>query len=99
MTYLQDLASEIRAEVAEDLVPPDSDALFLMYAVLARGKPEGVTAEDVHDAWVAWMAANRKTHASMVPFENLPMDVKAEDTPFVDAITAVQRRRRMRHGN
>lgn len=98
MTYLEALAAVIRSEVPEDLVPPDSDSLFVIYAVLARAKPDGVTAQDVHDAWVAWMAGRGEAHASMVPFEDLPADVKAEDAPFVDAINAVQRRHRTQHG-
>ncbi len=99
MTYLHNLADAIRSQVPEHLVPPDSDSLFVIYAVLARAKPDGVTAQDVHDAWVAWMAGRGESHASMVPFEELPADVKAEDTPFVDAINAVQRRLRTHHAD
>lgn len=90
--YLQVLAYVIRAEVPEDVVPPDSDSLFLLYAVLARAKPGGVTSEDVHDAWVAWKASKGESHEAMVPYDELPSDVKAEDMPFVKAINAVARR-------
>lgn len=99
MTYLEALAAAIRSEVAESIVPPDSQSLFLIYAVLARAKPDGVTPEDVHDAWVAWMTGRGESHESMVPFDELPPDVKAEDVPFVEATNAVARRGRQVDGN
>lgn len=99
MTYLQALAAAIRSEVAESIVPPNSESLFLIYAVLARAKPVGVTAEDVHDAWVAWMTGRGEYHESMVPFDELPPDVRAEDVPFVEAINAVARRGRKVDGS
>jgi len=67
-------------------VPDDSDELFLLYAVLARVAGTHVTNEDVHDAWVAWMASRGKHHGSMVPFDELPAHVRDEDAPFADAI-------------
>jgi hypothetical protein len=93
MTYLDELAREIRARLAEGVAPSDSESLFLIYAVLARAKGEQVTPEDVHDAWVAWMAIRGEEHESMVPFDELPSDVRSEDLPFVDAIKAIARRR------
>jgi len=48
-----------------------------------------VTAENVHDAWTAWMTARGKEHDSMVPFGKLAPDVQLEDEPFVLAIRRV----------
>jgi hypothetical protein len=92
MSYLRDLAQAIRAEVPAALVPQSSDDLFLIYAALARIKGESVTAQDVHEAWVAWMEMHSETHESMVPFSELPPSVRKEDGPFVAAIRAVARR-------
>jgi hypothetical protein len=61
--------------------------------VLARGKRDRVTAEDIHDAWTAWMEIHGEHHESMVPFEQLPQAVRVEDSPFVAAIQAVARRK------
>lgn len=88
MSYIRRLANAIRADVPPELVPPDSDSLFLIYAALACSKPEGVKAEDVHHAWVAWMEMRGKSHQSMVPFVELPSAVQREDHPFVQAIRA-----------
>lgn len=89
MTYLQRLAHEIRRAVPAHLVPPDSNGLFLIYAVLATSKGEAVTAEDVHSAWVAWMELRGERHESMAPFSELPQTVREQDAPFVRAIKEV----------
>jgi hypothetical protein len=89
MSYLRELSEAIRAEVPARLIPEDADDLFLIYAVLARVKGEQVTEEDVHDAWTAWMETRGQRHQSMVPFDQLPQEVRVEDRPFVAAIHAV----------
>lgn len=96
MSYVDDMAGAIRAELPRDLVPDeDADLLFRLYALLALLKGERVSAEDVHDAWTTWMSQRSEVHESMVPFENLTEPVKREDDPFVTAIrTAVRGRHR-----
>lgn len=89
MTYIDDIAGEIRSHIPADQVPPASDALFRIYAVLAEAKGTAVTARDVHNAWTAWMAGQRREHPSLVPFEELAATVQAEDEVFVAAIRAV----------
>ncbi len=94
MTYLDAVAEEIRRAVPGDALPAeDTSGLFLMYAVLLLAKGEAVTREDVHNAWVAWMADKGEAHESMAPFAELPPETQAEDSPFVVAIRAVARRR------
>ncbi len=95
MSYLESLAAEIEQVVPRELVPEqDTSALFLIYAVLLLAKGQDVAREDVHNAWVAWMTSRGEQHESMVPFEELPPDTQAEDSPFVVAIGTVARRRR-----
>ncbi len=94
MTYLEEIASDIEAEVDPKLVPDeDTTGLFLMYAVLADARGSEVTAQDVHDAWSAWMILRGEEHRSLVPFDELPSEVQAQDEPFVEAIRRVARRR------
>ncbi len=98
MTYLEEIASDIQAEVDPAVLPDDDTRmLFVLYAVLADSRGSAVTAHDVHDAWSAWMILRGEEHRSLVPFEELPPDVQAEDEPFVEAIRRVARRRA--HGN
>ena len=71
----------------------DTDLLFDLYAAVALIRGVDTTRRDVHDAWVAWMLAEGEQHPSMVPFEDLPPEVQAEDEPFVRAIRTVASRR------
>lgn len=86
MTYLEKVAQQIGRRVPDNLMPPDANGLLLMYAVLARAKGMAVTAEDVHDAWAAWMIMRGEDHPSVRPFSELSADVRREDEPFVSAI-------------
>lgn len=89
MSYLTELADAIRREVEPHLLPKgDTTQLFRIYAVLALAKGERVTAEDVHNAWVAWMSGVQPDHPSLEPYAELPVDVQAADEPYVAAIRA-----------
>ena len=89
MTYLDDLAFQIRKRIPEALLPEaDTDPLFRLYAVLALAKREAVTAADVHNAWVAWMQEIDPGHRALVPFAALDASAQAADQPFVQAIRA-----------
>jgi hypothetical protein len=91
--YLNDIARAIRDEVPEDVVPEGTTlALFRLYAVLLLAKGVAVTREDVHNAWVAWMASQDADHEALVPFSELNAETQAEDSPFVTAIRGVARR-------
>lgn len=94
MSYVEDLATEIRTEVpAEALPSEDTHELFLLYAVLLLAKGEQVTREDVHNAWAAWMVMRGDHHESIRPFLELSAETQAEDSPFVLAIRRVAARR------
>ena len=87
LTYVDALASAIM-ERTENEVNLQSDyfPLFRMYAVLCLVKGEHTTAEDVHDAWVAWASQYRPYHKSSVPFDELPVEIQQLDDVYVDAI-------------
>jgi len=94
LSYVDDLAEEIRRLVPHDLLPDgDSASLFRTYAVLALAKGDRVSLEDVHDAWAAWMTQENPDHWSLRPLTELPPEVQRSDQPYVDAIRAVARDR------
>lgn len=94
MSYIDEVAEEIRRSVPPDLIPDrDTTALFRLYAVLALAKGEVVALEDVHDAWSAWMSAEDPEHPSLRPFEELSSDVRSADQPYLGAIREVARDR------
>jgi hypothetical protein len=94
VSYISQIASEIAAELPQELLPDEhADELMLLYAVLATSVGTAVTSEQVHDAWVAWMTYRGENHRSMVPFDQLSQDVQREDEPFAQAIRRVAERR------
>jgi hypothetical protein len=73
--------------------PCQSTARGRSFSVLLLAKGTGVTAEDVHNAWVAWILPRDQTHESLVPFAQLSAQTQSEDLPFVEAIRRVATRR------
>ena len=91
-SYIADIAARIRAIVPPELLPEgETYELFLIYAVLALAKGDRVDARDIHNAWAAWMSTKDPDHESIVPYEDLPADVRREDDPFLNAVRAVAR--------
>jgi hypothetical protein len=90
LTYLDDIGAEISAKLSpEDLPEGDIAPLMRLYAVLALAKGCATTDEDVHNAWVAWMAAIDPTHDALRPFADLDRETRREDAPFLHAIKSV----------
>lgn len=93
VNYLTELGQAIRREIDPKVVPEgNTDSLFRLYAVLALTKSTAVTAEDVHNAWAAWMSDQDPTHEAIQPYNALRSNVRREDQPFVEAIRAVASR-------
>lgn len=96
MDYITELAEEIRARLDPGTLPDEPvDELLRSYAVLALVLGKDVTPEDVHDAWVAWMAARQPDHPSLVPFDGLAAENAEQDLPFVEAIRATAHARQI----
>ena len=88
--YIRDLAGQIRIKVDGSELPDQGlDELFDSYAVLALSKGTNVTNEDVHNAWSAWATKYDPSNTSLVPFNELPDNVKQEDSRFTSAIREV----------
>lgn len=90
MTYIDELAGDIKREVGPDLLPEGNvDSLFRVYALLALLKGEEVSPQDVHDAWTVWMSDQDPGHRSLKPFAELDAETQSADAPFADAIRRV----------
>lgn len=90
MTYLDEIGAAISARLSPDELPQgDVESLMRLYAVLALAKGTRTTAEDVHNAWVAWMAGIDPGHDALRPFGELDQKTRDEDAPFLAAIRAV----------
>ena len=87
MTYIDDIAAQVRAHVPDQMLPDgDTTLLFQLYAVLLLAKGSEVTASDVHNAWSVWMQSTRPDHPALQPFDELDADTRKGDAPYVDAI-------------
>lgn len=67
------------------------DELLDLYTLLAFVKGDIVTLEDVHDAWAIWKNRIRPDHKSLIPFDELTLEVQELDRKYADAIAAVKR--------
>lgn len=93
MNYVDEVAEAIRKEAPRESIPDsDTESLFILYALLCLAKGQEVSGEDVHDAWSTWMTLRGEQHASLVPYDRLPSNVRAEDSAFVLAIRRVASR-------
>jgi hypothetical protein len=96
VSYLDELGEEIKGRVPAELLPDgDTGALFRLYAVLALAKGRQVAAEDVHNAWAAWMSDQDPGHRSIRPFSELDAATRESDDPFLAAIRNVATERRL----
>ena len=92
MSYLDELAAQIKREVPAEMLPRyDTTLLFRLYALLLLAKGTAVTAPDVHNAWAIWMQETDPGHHAIRPFEELDSESQAADAPFVAAIKLVAR--------
>ncbi|HXD25177.1 MAG TPA: hypothetical protein VN609_04560 [Propionibacteriaceae bacterium] len=93
MTYLDELAARIKAEVPAEVLPStDTELLFRLYALLTLAKGTAVTAIDVHNAWAVWMHETDPGHHAIRPYEELDCATQTADLPFVKAIRTVAER-------
>lgn len=93
MTYLDELAAQIKDEVPADVLPgDDTGLLFRLYALLVMAKGAAVTPSDVHNAWAVWMQETEPDHRAIRPYEELDAAIQAADGPFVAAIRTVAER-------
>ncbi|MGB4768368.1 MAG: hypothetical protein WBP22_03855 [Candidatus Saccharimonas sp.] len=65
------------------------DELLDMYAIFALTKGEKTTNRDVHHAWVLWARRYDPHNPDIRHYDDLPSEVKAEDSPFAHAIRSV----------
>lgn len=67
------------------------DDLLDLYALLVLTTGTSTTWENVHDAWAIWRNRTNPDHKSLVPFENLDIEVQELDEEYTEAIKAVAR--------
>ena len=84
MNYIQ----KVRQRLDEVGDIGDSDLLDL-YTLLVFTKGVDVTWKDVHDAWAIWRNNSNPEHKSIIPYEELSLEVQMLDKEYADAIEKV----------
>lgn len=75
------LKEELNEELPEVLF---SNYLSLACTSASTGTP--ITNEEIHDAWSIWKNKVDKTHKSIIPYIQLPIEIQELDTPYTDAV-------------
>jgi hypothetical protein len=94
-TYIEKVARDIweATDETEPWYPANEASLWLGYAVLALATGEDTTSRDVHNAWSAWAVVHYDGyHKSLIPFDELSLDVQAYDDLYRDAIRKIAAR-------
>jgi hypothetical protein len=92
-SYLDMIATEIQRSADPNATHQSEDLpLYRLYAVLLLAKGQAVTAEDVHNAWVAWASEYEPENRNLLPFKELSLSVQRKDQRYVDAIYQVAER-------
>jgi len=63
--------------------------LAQFYALLLLTKGTDTTLEDVHHAWALWQDYINPSHRSLIPFEDLSLEVQELDRPYMEVIHKV----------
>lgn len=84
MTYIDDARASLERQL-----PSLKPELIDLYLVLALVAGDGVTLEDVHDAWAVWQSRTRPDHHSIKPFDELAPEVQELDRRYAEAIIAI----------
>ncbi|MEV4705047.1 DUF7701 domain-containing protein [Actinoplanes sp. NPDC049316] len=69
-----------------ELLPGCDSNLLNLYALLAMTRGVNTSLEDVHDAWSIWRNPDAPRHRSLIPFEELTVEVQELDRKYMDAI-------------
>jgi hypothetical protein len=87
--YAEQIVERLEKQLPWDGIDPaERRLLCCFYALLAMTSKDRIEARDVHDAWVCGMTALRRSHPSMLPYDELEVSIQARDEPFAAVINA-----------
>lgn len=83
--YMLKREAILKEELNEEL----PEVLFSCYLSLActsvsTGTP--ITNEEIHDAWSVWKNTVDNSHVSIIPYNQLSIEIQELDTPYTDAV-------------
>jgi len=84
MNYIQEMLDEL-----SETLPGLPDELLDLYGLLVAVKGDKVTLKDVHEAWAIWKNRIRPDHKSLIPFDELTLEVQELDRKYANGIVKV----------
>lgn len=84
MNYIQEIIEQLNAKL-----PGLDPTLINFYALLVQVRPFNCSLENVHDAWAIWKNTTNPNHKSLIPFEDLSVEVQDLDHKYMVAIREV----------
>ncbi|QQO39861.1 hypothetical protein SEA_BELFORT_208 [Streptomyces phage Belfort] len=84
MNYIQEMLDEL-----SETLPGLPDELLDLYALPVAVKGDKVTLKDVHEAWAIWKNRIRPDHKSLIPFDELTLEVQELDRKYANGIAKV----------
>lgn len=83
--YMLKRAAILEEELNQEL----PEVLFSCYLSLActsasTGTP--ITNEEIHDAWSIWKNTVDSSHVSIIPYNQLSIEIQELDAPYTDAV-------------
>lgn len=76
-------------DTLQEFHPNMSSEMLDVYALLVLVRGEETTLKDVHDAWSVWKNNIRADHKSLIPFEELTLEVQNLDEKYANSIRTV----------
>jgi len=80
MNYIEKVKKSLgeKIDVENDLLD--------LYTLIVFLKGETATLKDIHDAWAIWRNNTKPDHKSIIPFEELSLEVQEMDREYTEAI-------------
>jgi hypothetical protein len=84
MNYVQKIKNAL-----QEFHPNMDSEMLDVYALLVLVRGEDTSLKDVHDAWSVWKNNIRPDHKSLIPFEELTLEVQNLDEKYAKSIRIV----------
>lgn len=83
--YMMKRAAILKEELNQEL-PEVLFSCYLDLACISASTGTPITNEAIHDAWSIWKNTVDCTHKSIIPYNQLSIEIQELDTPYTDAV-------------
>ena len=83
--YMLKRAAILKEELNQEL-PEVLFSCYLDLACVSASTGVPITNEAIHDAWSIWKNTVDNTHKSIIPYNQLSIEIQELDTPYTDAV-------------